>query len=143
MDREFDLLVTLPPYPNRISYIRELRPYMYWLGYLEESRDAGELDWRAIGGTWGIATSRLSEWRKSPDAFTPGYLDELIGCIASSDAKSGRILGNYVGKYFEDMWQHLTSVRRLMKPACRCITSSATRSFTTCWCPPNASTVTC
>jgi hypothetical protein len=115
LDRQFDLLVTSPPYPNRISYIRELRPYMYWLGYLEQSRDAGELDWSAIGGTWGIATSRLAEWRKSPDAFIPGYVDELIGCIASSDAKSGRILGNYVGKYFDDIWQHLTSVRRLMK----------------------------
>jgi hypothetical protein len=31
-DREFDLLITSPPYPNRMSYIRELRPYMYWLG---------------------------------------------------------------------------------------------------------------
>ncbi len=28
----FDLVVTSPPYANRMSYIRELRPYMYWLG---------------------------------------------------------------------------------------------------------------
>ena len=27
---EYDLLITSPPYPNRMSYIRELRPYMYW-----------------------------------------------------------------------------------------------------------------
>lgn len=31
---EYDLLITSPPYPNRMSYIRELRPYMYWLCYL-------------------------------------------------------------------------------------------------------------
>lgn len=116
LDRRFDLLVTSPPYPNRISYIRELRPYMYWLGYLQESRDAGELDWRAIGGTWGIATSRLAEWRRSPDAVVPAYVDEPIGRIASADAKSGRLLGSYVGKYFEDMWRHLASVRPLLKP---------------------------
>jgi adenine-specific DNA methylase len=30
-----DMVITSPPYPNRMSYIRELRPYMYWLGYLE------------------------------------------------------------------------------------------------------------
>ncbi|WP_322490103.1 hypothetical protein [Chloroflexus sp.] len=38
------LVITSPPYPNRMSYIRELRPYMYWLGYLNNGRDAGELD---------------------------------------------------------------------------------------------------
>jgi len=35
-DDSFDLLITSPPYPNRMSYIRELRPYMYWLGYLKK-----------------------------------------------------------------------------------------------------------
>ncbi|MCA9641904.1 MAG: hypothetical protein KC492_14460, partial [Myxococcales bacterium] len=27
----FDRVVTSPPYANRMSYVRELRPYMYWL----------------------------------------------------------------------------------------------------------------
>jgi hypothetical protein len=116
LHHRFDLLITSPPYPNRISYIRELRPYMYWLGYLNHSRDAGELDWKAIGGTWGIATSRLAEWRRSPTAFVPEYVHDLVERIASADAKSGQLLGNYVGKYFEDIRQHLTSVHRLMKP---------------------------
>lgn len=49
----FDVVVTSPPYANRMSYIREMRPYMYWLDYLTDGRDAGELDWDAIGGTWG------------------------------------------------------------------------------------------
>jgi hypothetical protein len=59
----YDLVITSPPYANRISYIRELRPYMYWLGFLTDGAEAGELDWRAIGGTWGIATSRLKLWQ--------------------------------------------------------------------------------
>ena len=33
---KFNFLITSPPYPNRMSYIRELRPYMYWLNYLKE-----------------------------------------------------------------------------------------------------------
>ena len=45
----YTCVVTSPPYPNRMSYIRELRPYMYWLGYLNDGREAGELDWKAIG----------------------------------------------------------------------------------------------
>ena len=64
-----DLVITSPPYANRMSYIRELRPYMYWLGYLTSGREAGELDWTAIGGTWGIATSRLTEWERPINQF--------------------------------------------------------------------------
>ena len=30
---------------------------------LNEAKEAGELDWLAIGGTWGIATSRLLSWQ--------------------------------------------------------------------------------
>jgi len=54
LDKEnckFDMVITSPPYPNRISYIRELRPYMYWLGFLTTGEQAGEMDWEAIGGT--------------------------------------------------------------------------------------------
>ncbi len=59
---DYSQVITSPPYPNRMSYIRELRPYMYWLGFLTDPSQAGELDWKAIGGTWGVATSRLTDW---------------------------------------------------------------------------------
>jgi len=110
-----DLLITSPPYPNRMSYIRELRPYMYWLGYLNDARDAGELDWRAIGGTWGVATSRVAEWRMDPETYFPDYLPPLLDMIRSADAKSRVVLACYVGKYFEDIWRHLVSVLKVMK----------------------------
>ncbi len=107
---KYDLLITSPPYPNRMSYIRELRPYMYWLGYIETGRDAGELDWSAIGGTWGIATSRLADWQRSSDGFYPAYFDTILCRISHADNKSGVLLSNYVAKYFEDMWLHIRDV---------------------------------
>lgn len=110
----FDLLITSPPYPNRISYIRELRPYMYWLGYLTEARQAGELDWEAIGGTWGIATSRLSTWERNPKGFYPPYFERLLDEIAKSENKNGGLLANYVARYFEDIWKHLKSVAKVL-----------------------------
>lgn len=110
----FDILITSPPYSNRMSYIRELRPYMYWLGYLQEAREAGELDWQAIGGTWGVATSRLNDWRRDASTFFPDYLDNILRNIACSDGKSGELLSKYVGKYFEDMWRHFVAVRLVM-----------------------------
>jgi SAM-dependent methyltransferase len=104
----FDCVVTSPPYPNRMSYVRELRPYMYWLGYLEDARDAGELDWKAIGGTWGCATSNVAKWSPSPSSAGVPYgpFAEIVGAIrAKSD-----VLARYVEKYFHDAVKHAASV---------------------------------
>lgn len=114
-ESDFDVLITSPPYPNRMSYIRELRPYMYWLGYLKEAQEAGEMDWQAIGGTWGVATSRLNDWRLDAQTYFPKYLTDILQQIAESGGKSGELLSNYVGKYFEDMWRHFVSVKKVMR----------------------------
>ena len=106
----FDLVITSPPYANRMSYIRELRPYMYWLGFLNNARDAAELDWSAIGGTWGVATSRLIDWERPREPFKHPLLDAALGGIAHHENKSGKIMANYVEKYFNDIWIHFNSL---------------------------------
>ena len=106
----FDLVITSPPYANRMSYIRELRPYMYWLGFLRSGRDAGEMDWAAIGGTWGVATSRLIEWERPAEPLQSAILDEALCRMAHHRNKNGKLLAKYVAKYFEDMWRHLNSL---------------------------------
>jgi SAM-dependent methyltransferase len=112
----FDLVITSPPYSNRMSYIRELRPYMYWLGFLTNGRDAGELDWKAIGGTWGIATSRLMEWQRPTGRFESQRLSRVLDKIAHADNKNGVLLANYVAKYFEDMWMHFQGLVPVLAP---------------------------
>ncbi|MCY3537003.1 MAG: hypothetical protein F4040_06180 [Synechococcus sp. SB0670_bin_20] len=110
IDDQFDLVITSPPYANRMSYIRELRLYMYWLGYLTNGRDAGDLDWSAIGGTWGVATSRLINWETPADPFTHPLLEMTLTKIAHEKNKNGRILANYVAKYFNDIREHMVSL---------------------------------
>lgn len=107
----FDLVVTSPPYPNRISYIRELRPYMYWLGFLETGEQAGDLDWKAIGGTWGSATSRLNSW-KSEKKNLPQELNMICSKIENADNKNGKTMSLYVMRFFEDMHTHLSNLRK-------------------------------
>jgi len=113
---QFDFVITSPPYANRMSYIRELRPYMYWLGYLHNGRDAGELDWTAIGGTWGIATSRLTGWERSVGYFDSPLLSGILDTIAHADNKNGIVLANYVAKYFDDMWLHFQNLIPVLSP---------------------------
>jgi hypothetical protein len=108
----FDCVITSPPYPNRMSYIRELRPYMYWLGYLSNGRDAGELDWEAIGGTWGCATSNLMKWTP-PQGITVPYRG--FPSILSRVAESSPLLSRYVHKYFCDMALHVESLSKVVR----------------------------
>ena len=109
----FDTVITSPPYPNRISYIRELRPYMYWLDYLSSSDDASALDWETIGGTWGSATSKLSSWEYK-SGLLPEYLLDIADNISKADNKSAELMAQYVLKYFDDIAKHLRSVYECM-----------------------------
>lgn len=112
----FDLVVTSPPYANRMSYIRELRPYMYWLRFLMSGRDAGELDWLAIGGTWGVATSRLTDWEAGADAYTSPDLERTLAKVASPNNANGALLAAYIRKYCVDMGVHFHELRAILAP---------------------------
>lgn len=106
-------VITSPPYANRMSYIRELRPYMYWLGYLADRTRAGVLDWSAIGGTWGSATSNLGSWQPERGAPSLGADTEArLGAIAERSP----LLSTYVRKYCHDMSQHFASLGRVLRP---------------------------
>jgi hypothetical protein len=106
-------VITSPPYPNRMSYIRELRPYMFWLGYLQDGREAGELDWQAIGGTWGCATSNVAKWSAPGPLRIPfREFDPIVEAIS----KRSPVLGKYVCKYFHDMTSHCRSLFHVVAP---------------------------
>jgi len=109
---KYACVITSPPYPNRMSYIRELRPYMYWLGYLQDAREAGELDWQAIGGTWGSATSNLTRWSPIDSRSVPyAKFDDILRDIA----KHSPLLARYVHKYFDDMLDHVDELFQVVK----------------------------
>jgi hypothetical protein len=116
-ENRYTAVITSPPYPNRMSYVRELRPYMYWLGYLSDGRAAGELDWKAIGGTWGCATSMLNTWRPNGHGEIPfPHFERIIHEIGQGHA----LLGRYVHKYFEDIKSHILGLRNVLAPGARC-----------------------
>ena len=99
----YSCVISSPPYPNRMSYIRELRPYMYWLGYLQDKRTAGDMDWQAIGGTWGCATSNLTKWEPEREVK---IAHDQFPSILQNIAKHSPLLSRYVHKYFYDMVIH-------------------------------------
>lgn len=115
--RVYDIVITSPPYPNRISYVREVRPFLYWLGFIQNPREAGELDWQAIGGTWGIATSRLMSLELDGELLY-STLPELRTLVHAIDKRSP-LLSRYVMRYFQDMHTHFESLSLRLKQGAR------------------------
>jgi hypothetical protein len=87
---------------------------MYWTKFLNEAKEAGELDWLAIGGTWGIATSRLLSW-KIQEENLPEEVFSTVERIEISNGKNAQLLSIYVLKYFHDMHLHLSSMRYVLQ----------------------------
>ncbi|MBI4769053.1 MAG: SAM-dependent methyltransferase, partial [Chloroflexi bacterium] len=73
---------------------------------------AGELDWQAIGGTWGVATSRLQKWEPDGPVIQHPGLEEVVERIADPSP----LLASYVHKYFADIACHLHSVKSVLAP---------------------------
>jgi hypothetical protein len=82
---------------------------MYWLGFLDDGSQAGQLDWRAIGGTWGVATSLLNGWRPERELGSR----KLRTIVRKIDAHSP-LLSRYVERYFCDMDQHVAGLSRVL-----------------------------
>lgn len=110
---KFDCVITSPPYPNRISYIRELRPYMYWTKFLSTANEAGSLDIKAIGGTWGVATSILKQWQPINNTLPQVLLDTCDRINLSGD-KNSDLMSLYVHKFFDDFYEHLKNLRSIL-----------------------------
>lgn len=120
-----NLVITSPPYCNRMSYVRELRPFMYWTGHLIEKKDAANLDWKSIGGTWGKATSSLEDWKPTLDLPSSVNMESIrsrvIAAAESRGKKSGPLLATYIHKYLHDIYSHLTSIRKLLQEEGLCM----------------------
>lgn len=113
--RSVDVVITSPPYPNRLTAVRELRPYLYWLNFFQSPSDGGELDWNAIGGTWGAATHRLKYWSPAEGLYVPTVVKSVCRRIGKEDSANALIMTNYVRRYFEDISIHLTDIKRVMR----------------------------
>ena len=112
-DWRADTVITSPPYPNRYSYVWNTRPHLYMLDYISEKHEAGLIDMDTIGGTWGVATTRLKK-----GIVEPAYpaVDALVSPIAQKIRKSDNLMANYLMKYFNLLSQQLVSMEPLLQP---------------------------
>lgn len=108
------VVITSPPYPNRFSYIHQTRPQLHFMDVIKDRKEATELDLKAIGGTWGRATSILMK-----DLIVPS--EEFSSILTYFDELSEKsvLMCNYATKYFLDLDRHLSDLKNIMKEECR------------------------
>lgn len=104
---QVNLVITSPPYPNRYSYVWNTRPHLYMLGFFKGKREAGELDTRTVGGTWGTATSNLLKGEVAPlnDA-----VERVVGSVVAEIRRHDTLMANYCIHYFNNLAQHLLNL---------------------------------
>ena len=102
-----DRVITSPPYPNRYSYVWNTRPHLYLLGFFENAKQASELDLSTIGGTWGAATSILSNGRIEPKY---PIVRRAVSPVTEKIAASDGMMANYVMKYFNLLAQQIAAL---------------------------------
>jgi hypothetical protein len=108
-------VICSPPYPNRYSYARETRPHLFFLGLVPDAAAVGELEWHAMGGTWGRATSALSQ----PHAPDTPEVAALMASVLPALRAAHPLMANYGIRYFNDLWQHIRSLDPVMAPHAR------------------------
>ncbi len=107
LHKKVDKLITSPPYPNRFSYIHTTRPQLFFMELVEDATEATELDVKAIGGTWGRATSILQKEYLPPNTGIEEFLTYIPELLPKS-----LLMCNYATKYFNMMHEHIKELRK-------------------------------
>ena len=108
-------VITSPPYPNRYSYVHQTRPQLHFMDVLRSRRCATDIDLKAVGGTWGAATSVLMK-----DLIVPPKRIRPILCYWDALSQKSVLMCNYATKYFLDLHRHLTCLRPMLASGARC-----------------------
>jgi hypothetical protein len=108
-------VICSPPYPNRYSYARETRPHLFFLDLIADARAVGELEHAAMGGTWGRATSALTQPHAPESAEVAAVMAPLLERLRAAHP----LMANYGVRYFNDFWRHVRSLGRVMAPHAR------------------------
>jgi hypothetical protein len=103
-------VICSPPYPNRYSYARETRPHLFFLNLVPDAAAVGELDYQAMGGTWGRATSALSRPHEPESPEVTRVMAPLLALLRAAHP----LMANYAVRYFNDFWRHIRALGSVM-----------------------------
>jgi hypothetical protein len=116
-----DLVVTSPPYVNNYHYLRNTRPHLHWLGFVEGSRDLKLYEDASFGRFWQTV-------RHKPDVPLDFELPALQGILATMRDRNedrgiygGKGWANYAATYFNDAYRFCALLAYLLRPGAHAV----------------------
>jgi hypothetical protein len=110
-----DLMVTSPPYMNNYHYVRNTRPQLFWLSFVENPSELRQLEQDNFGKFW--QTVRDAE--TIPLQCDHTELVRIVATIRETRVESGAYGGpgwaNYVASYFNDCDRFMGILHRILR----------------------------
>jgi SAM-dependent methyltransferase len=111
-----DLVVTSPPYLNNYHYVRNTRPQLFWLGFVQKPKDLKRLEVENFGKYW----QTVRDMKPLPLDFENAQLEQLLARIRAVNVDRGIYGGNgwanYATSYFNDIDRFCKTMSYVLKP---------------------------
>ncbi len=113
-----DLLITSPPYLNNYHYLRNTRPQLYWLGFIDRPKDMKSLEENNFGTYW--QTARDKDCIDLDFRLPKSDLEERLNMLRRVNPEKGIYGGNgwanYAAAYFNDCHRFAKAIKYVLKP---------------------------
>ncbi len=113
-----DVLITSPPYVNNYHYIRNTRPHLYWLGFVEKPKDTKTLEHANFGKYWQTVRDGdpVALETELPGSELPERLARLRTLHPEKGVYGGAGWANYVATYFNDCRRFAEATHYALRP---------------------------
>jgi DNA modification methylase len=113
-----DLCITSPPYLNNYHYIRNTRPQLYWLGFVNSPQATEHLAQDNFGKYWQTVREldELPLDFPDPPAALMKQLKRLRTLKAERGIYGGNGWANYAAAYFNDSYRFAECLNYVLKP---------------------------
>ncbi len=110
------LVITSPPYANNYHYLRNTRPHLYWPGFAQKPDDLKSIEQKSFGKFW----QTVRDLPSIPLQFDMPELEAKLQKLRTVNVDRGHYGGagwaNYLATYFNDSYEFLNSLARLLAP---------------------------
>ena len=115
--KSVDLCITSPPYLNNYHYIRNTRPQLYWLGFVQKPSDTEFLEQENFGKYWQTVRDKETIALDVPDppAALVKQLQQLRVTKNERGIYGGQGWANYAASYFNDCYRFAKNLQYSLK----------------------------
>lgn len=111
-----DLLITSPPYLNNYHYVRNTRPQLFWLGFVDQPKQLKRFETESFGKFWQTVRDRTPLPLEVSTNGLSGLVQTIRNIRPHRGAYGGPGWANYVTAYFNDSYRFLRLTQRFLKP---------------------------